>query len=130
MVSGTDLALDNNPLSSTYRDVFPFGGDFPMVSGTDQILQNVLQTLGVYLGEWFLDNTLGLGYYQTVFIKNPNQAAINAMFISALLGVPGVQSILSFSSQINSTTASRSMSVKFRLQTISGTVTYQGTLPT
>lgn len=127
MASGTDLALDMNPLSTNYHDIFPVGGDFAMVSGNDQIAQNVLQTLGVFLGEWFLDNTIGLDYYGTVFIKNPNQAAINAMFISAVLGVPGVTSVLNFSSVVN--LQARSIVVNFKLQTTQGIVTYQGTLP-
>lgn len=128
MASGTDLALDNNPLSSTYKDIFLVAGDTPMVSGTDQILQNVLQTLGIYRGEWFLDNTIGLGYYQTVLIKNPNQAAITAMFISALLGIAGVTSVLSFNLVLS--TPTRAGNLSFKLLTTSGTVTYQGTLPT
>lgn len=127
MAQGTDIALDLNPLSSTYRDIFPVNGDFATVIGTQQILQNVLQTLGVYLGEWFLDNTIGVGYYQTVLVKNPNQAAINALFINALLGVAGVLSILAFSSTIDK--QARSLTVSFRLLTTSGTVTYEGTLP-
>jgi len=127
MASGTDLGLNLNPLASNFKDVYLVNGDLPLVSGTVQIEQNILQTLGVYLGEWFLDNTIGLDYYGTVFVKNPNQASINAMFISAILGVAGVISILSFSSQIN--TASRSMNVSFRVQTTTGVVSYAGTLP-
>jgi hypothetical protein len=127
MAQGTDLALDLNPLSSTYRDVYLVNGDFPMVLGIDQIQQNLLQTLGIFRAEWFLDNTIGLDYYGTVFIKNPSQAAINAMFVSAILGVAGVTSILSFSTVINA--AARSMTVAFRVSTTAGTISYSGTLP-
>lgn len=127
MATGTDIALDLDPLSTTYKDVAIINGDLPTVSGLEQIQQNVLQTLGVFLGEWFLDNTIGVDYYGTVFVKNPNQAAINAMFISVILGVAGVQSVLAFNAAPG---AGRTFAVSFKLQTTSGTVTYAGTLPT
>lgn len=125
--AGTDYAIDLNPLSSTYKDILLVNGDLSMVSGNTQIQQNLLQTLGIYRGEWFLDNTIGVDYYGTVFQKNPNQAAINAMFVSSILGVAGITSILSFNSNINK--SARAMSVAFKCTTTTGTVSYAGTLP-
>jgi hypothetical protein len=127
MATGTDLALDLNPLSTAFKDIFPTGGDFAMVSDKDQIRQNLLQTLNVYLGEWYLDNTIGVDYYGTILVKNPDLAAINATLISTILGVAGVQSILSFNTKIDS--EGRSLTVSFKAQTTDGIVSYAGTIP-
>ena len=120
----TDLAIDLNPASPTYLDVSLSGGDLVTVSGTAAILQNILQTLKTYYGEWFLDNTVGVDYFGTILVKNPNQGFINTALIGAILAVPGVTQLTNYNFSANS--ATRQLSVTFTAQTTSGIVNYAG----
>jgi hypothetical protein len=123
-----DIALDNNPLSTTYKDITIVNGDLPTVSGTAAILQNILQTLSVFLGEWFLNTNLGIDYFGSVLTKNPSQKIINAIFINQILSVPGVTNLTAYSFAVNA--ATRSIAIAFTAQTTQGIVNYTGTLPT
>lgn len=123
-----DIALDNNPLSSTYKDIFIVNGDLGTVSGGAAIVQNILQTLGIFLGEWFLNTNLGIDYFGSILTKNPNQKIIDAIFISQILAVPGVTALTSYSFVYNK--AMRSLAISFQAQTTQGIVNYTGTLPT
>ncbi|MBU6429434.1 MAG: hypothetical protein KGR26_10515 [Cyanobacteria bacterium REEB65] len=53
--------------------------------------------LKLILGEWFLDTRLGVDYFGTAFVKNPNLAAIEAMLQPAILDTPGIARIVSYS---------------------------------
>ena len=65
----TDIALDLDQNSPTYRDVQIVNGDLQLVGAGPAILQHILQRLGIFLGEWFLDNTIGVPYFQQVLVK-------------------------------------------------------------
>lgn len=122
-----DIALDNNPLSTTYHDIFIQNGDVSTVSGTAATLQNLLQTLGIFLGEWFLNTNLGVDYLGKVLIKNPNQRIIDALLIAQILSVPGVTALVNYSFTYKP--SQRSLAVSFTVQTTQGIVNYSGTLP-
>ena len=53
--------------------------------------------LKLILGEWFLDTRIGMDYFGTAFVKNPNLAAIEAMIQAAILDTPGIARIVSYS---------------------------------
>jgi hypothetical protein len=120
----TDIALDLNPTSPTYRDVKRVAGDLLIVDGTQAILQNILQTIGIFKGEWFLNNTIGIDYFGSVLVKNPNPAAINAIFQSQILNVAGVLSLTAYSFVPNYTT--RQLNISFTAQTTQGIINYAG----
>jgi len=86
-----DLALN------TDHDIDFDGDDFVLVAGPDQAAQSILIRLWAYLGEWFLDTSLGTPHYQQI-LGNPfrpnNQAAI---YRRRILGTNGVRSIENFS---------------------------------
>jgi hypothetical protein len=125
-VSITDLGLDLDPNSPTYKDLKLVNGDVATVTGTQGILQNILQTLSIWLGEWFMDNTIGVDYFGTVFAKNPDQRRINALFINQILSVAGVQTLISYSFQADYLT--RKLNISFSAQTTQGIVNYSGVL--
>lgn len=120
-----DLALDLNPRSPTYKDIYlGADGDLATVKDAAGIKQDILTSIRQILGEWFLDTSDGVPYFQTIFIKNPNQAFINAAFIQRISNVPGVLNLLSFS--ISRVDATRSLTINFKAQTLNGTVDYSG----
>lgn len=122
----TDIALDLDQNSSTYGDLKIVANDLVLVDGTEAILQNILQTLGMYFGEWFLNTQIGIPYYQVILVKNPNQAQINAVFLNAILNVPGATQITKYSFTVEA--AIRRLRVAFTVQTTKGIVNYAGLL--
>lgn len=47
----------------------------------------------LWLGEWFLDTSLGLPFFQQIAVKNPNLKNLQALFTKVVLGVPGIASV-------------------------------------
>jgi hypothetical protein len=72
-------------------------GDLSMVRGEDAIVQDLQQTLQVWLGEWFLDTTVGIPFKQDILVKNPNLDVVNGDIVNAASNVPGVTQIIGVS---------------------------------
>jgi hypothetical protein len=132
-----DLAIDLNPLDISqpyYKDIFVSNGDLTLTSdvtpnnlaSTNPVLQDILQRLSFFLGEWFLDNTQGVPYFQQILVKNPDQSKIDAIFQNIILGTPGVVQLSSYT--FTPKTAIRVLTVAFSCITTSGIVNYSGTI--
>lgn len=128
-----DISLDLVKSSSTYKDFLLVDGDLALTtdadpSGTNNVLQDILQRLSMFQGEWFMDNTAGVPYYQQILRKNPDQSKIDAIFINTICGTLGVQQLLSYAFVPNF--AFRTLEVSFSCNTTSGFIDYTGTLST
>jgi len=126
-----DLSLDLSPGSSTYGDLLIAGGDLVLTSdvntaGTHPVLQDILARLRTWHGEWFLDNTIGLAYFETILVKSPDLTAISTAIKDAILSTPGVLTLDSFSTKVAA--AERTLTVTFSVSSVSGQVTYSGVL--
>lgn len=80
--------------------VDPLTGDLAITSGEVTLEENsaaVRQRLEIklrtFLGEWFLDTTFGVPYYEQVLGKKVNPISLNAVFVSAILSVPGIKKL-------------------------------------
>lgn len=128
-----DLSLDFDILSASYRDLLVRNGDLVFTSdgapgGTHYIYQDILQRLRTCLGEWFLNTTIGMPYYQLLFVKGARRADIDAAIQNIIVSTPGVLRLLSY--QATYTTADRLVKVSFTCATSSGNVSYNGPLNT
>lgn len=122
-----NFALDLTSKSSpTYRDLLITNGDLVMVSGTSEVLQSILTTLATYYGEWFMDNSIGVDYFNQILVKNPDQAHVDALLIDAILGVPGVVQLLEYTATPDFIT--RQISVEFSVLSVNGIVDYSGSV--
>lgn len=98
-----DLALD----PATWDVTFP-----PRwLKGPDAVIQRVKVRFRFFLGEWFLDQRLGVPYYRDVLIKNPDTLLISSIFREVLLTTPGVKSVEYFKADLDRQT--RKLSVDF-----------------
>jgi hypothetical protein len=122
-----DLLIDLNKSSSTYKDLVVQDNDLVINSGATAIQQDIIQRLSFFAGEWFLDNTQGLPWYQQILVKNPDQSKVDAIFRNAILATPGVVSLSQYSFVPNF--AARLLTVSFIAQTTQGTVNYSGAIP-
>ena len=126
-----DLSLDLDKTSPTYLDLKFVNGDLVLTSdadpsGTNPILQNILQRIRMFKGEWFLDTNSGFPWLQQVLVKNPNLGDIDALLQNMIMGTPGVTSLTSFSTKLDK--ATRVLYLSFEAITTSGTVSYNGNL--
>lgn len=75
------------------RELVTENGDLVITKGSTALKQAIDMHLKFFLGEWFLDQTVGVPYFQNILVKSPSLAQIENIFRSALLDVPGVAKI-------------------------------------
>ncbi len=85
-----DLKLDSD------HDLAIENFDLVLISGVDQIIQKIDIRLRFYLGEWFLDTSVGLPYYENVLKKDYDIGLLESAFKAQILGTDGVDSLLEF----------------------------------
>lgn len=108
-------ALDQN------NDLIVEDGSFKLVQDGAEVVQAVRSNLLFYFGEWFLDTTYGVQYFEQVFIKPVNLANVESLLKSAILNTDGVDKLLSFAMDFNNV-PDRKLSVSFEAETIYGVI--------
>lgn len=68
--------------------------DLVLIRGVDAIRQSWLIHIRTFLGEWFLDPSIGLPYLQKMFGKAVSRATLKQLFTTASLQVPGVLQVV------------------------------------
>ena len=112
-----DLLLD----TETHDLVFINGQTTVTQEQSDIVAQRLKITLFTFLGEWFLDTSLGVPYYQQIFGKVRSKAAIDAIFQNIISADPGVIEIREFSSQMS--TADRGYTMTFKVRVADDSIT-------
>lgn len=90
-----DLKLD--PLT---HDLL-LASDGALIEGPQRITQQIKCTLLTLYGEWFLDTTFGVPYFESVMVKNPNRSEIEAILKDRIIDVPGVSGVQQMTMQID-----------------------------
>jgi hypothetical protein len=70
-------------------------GKTTIVRGADAVRQRWLVYIRTFLGEWFLDQNLGVPYVQQLFVKQISRQTIKQIFTTATLEVPGILQVVS-----------------------------------
>lgn len=68
-------------------------GDLQITRGAEAIRQSVQIHLQFFLGEWFLDPTAGIPWWQKVFKKVQDPNVLQPIFRNGILAVTGVSAI-------------------------------------
>jgi hypothetical protein len=121
-----DIALDVN--GDWKVAASPNGMDLQLIGDGPALQQAVTIALEFFLGEWFLDESVGVPWFQEIFIKNPQSAAIQAIIRTAILAVDGITSVSSVT--VSTTPQNRGVSISWAAtgnlgQLVSGTVQQQ-----
>jgi hypothetical protein len=113
----------------------PFDGDLALdkgqlilQEGTEEIRQLTTQYLRTFLGEWFLDTSIGLPYFQEIFEKQLNVNDIDPIFINEILSVPGIIRLLDFDLDLPDV-AARRLEVSFEAQVTDDILLFSETIP-
>jgi len=68
-----------------------------LINNAEGVAQRIKIALLTFLGEWFLDLSYGLPYFESVLVKNPNASLVHSIFRDAILRVEGVTLVNSLS---------------------------------
>ena len=110
-----DIKLDDS------GDITFVSGESSVTSiGAEDLAQRIRIRLNTFQGEWFMDNTLGVDWWNRVFGKNRSKAAVDALLQEQILKEPDALQILSYSSSIST---DRKFSCSFKVRTENGAIT-------
>lgn len=86
-----------------------------IIRGPDAIIQRIRQRFTFGLGEWFLDQRLGVPYHEDILVKNPDVGLITSIFRRILVATPGVGTVLTMKASIDFRRRELSSSFEARL---------------
>ena len=107
MDDNADIAIVNNTFVLTENN------------SDEEIRQKLIQRLKFFLGEWFLDITKGVPYFQVVFIKGTSPDVIESTFKDTIIGTDGISTLNRFD-PIEYDASTREAKVNFDVTTING----------
>lgn len=114
-----DLKLDAN------GHVTFVNNDLVFVEGSEEVAQLILERLRTFLGEWFLDVTIGVPYFEEVLVKNPTAA--ESVLKREIILTPGVLELLEFTFTVDKST--RKATLNFKVISTDGPIERMVELP-
>lgn len=75
-----------------------------LTDGLDGIRQDLTSRLRTFLGEWFLDQNVGIPFFREFLVKNPNQRVVRSVLREVILDTQGIQEIQSLEIELDTTT--------------------------
>jgi hypothetical protein len=107
-------------LTSDTHDLAIIDYDLQFTDGKQLTVQKLKQTLWLFQGEWFLNNAVGMPYFDEVLIKNVSLSRIETLYIRAIQSIPEVLEILNL--DVNLDNAKRVLSVNFTIRDNDGNI--------
>jgi hypothetical protein len=92
-----------------------------LVEDNDEIQQRLKQNLKTFLGEWFLDTTLGIPYFQLIFQTHTPISIIEDIFKDEILKTKGIVELLEFSLK-KYDKKTRKLTIDFKVKTLNGSI--------
>jgi hypothetical protein len=125
-----DLSINlfGNDTDSPIKNDLSFNKmDLLLVDGLDYVKQKLMIRLQFFFGEWYLDTTKGVKYYDEVLIQNPTLSRVQSILKAVISETTGVNKLLSFSADFSR--VGRTLDLKFTVDTIYGQVTLTTVVP-
>ena len=117
-----DFKLQTDPVELNFGDIIWNNGPLRKQDTTQERTEVVAQRLFILLrsfqGEWFLNTTYGIPYWNILGMK-VSKARVDSIFQQKILAEQGVAEIVSFDSTIDR----RGYSLSFSVKVLSGEVT-------
>lgn len=85
-----DEVTPDNPVAG---DLHLDGGDLAWLDKLDAARQAIATRLRLFRGEWFLDQRVGVPYYQTILRKGVDLGVVRSAMRAAILSVPSVAEV-------------------------------------
>ena len=85
---------------------------------SENLAQRLKIRLQTFKGEWFLDGTIGIDYFNQIAGKNRSKAAVDAIIQAEILKEQEVLQITAYSSVVDKIT--RKITIQFTVRTVDG----------
>lgn len=85
---------------------------------TEYVSQKIENTLKTFRGEWFLDYSIGIPYFDRILIKSADLNEVNSIFIIAIRSIPEITEIIEFTTDYDETIRKYSIDYKVRASEI------------
>ena len=112
-----DIAVDVNISDIVLTD----DGDIMLIDNAERVAQQIVISLRFWLGEWFLDTSLGVPYLEYVLVKNPNINHVRQVIAEAIMQVTGVSKVDRLDFDYDA--VNRALSVIYEVETDKGLIT-------
>lgn len=112
-----DLKLDIN------GDLDLSTGDLVILTGIEATAQRLRRKLRFFLGEWFLDTRLGVPYFESILVKNPQTNIILSIYRQIIFDDEAVTTLNDLNLEYDA--ANRTLSVTFRAETTEGPLEFE-----
>lgn len=117
-----DLLLASTNSNTGDHDILFENKDFQLTKTEDESLaQRLTVKLRTFMGEWFLDSSVGIPYIESVLGKNRSLIAIQAIFQNAIQSEPEVISLISLTTDLDK--VNRILTVTFKVKSASSAET-------
>ena len=77
-------------------DIVVENGKLVWIGGADAVRQHLQNRFLTFLGEWFLDTSIGVPWFRDILKKNPTFSLVAAIMKSTILDTPGVIDLIEF----------------------------------
>jgi hypothetical protein len=104
------------------QDLALVNGDLALCTFENEIPQLIKRRLRFFQGEWFLDESLGVPYFEEILVKNPSPIAVDGIFKRTIVETPGVIDLLSFDMDYDGPT--RKFTLSFEARSVNGTLVF------
>lgn len=83
---------------------------------TEYMAQKIENVLSTFAGEWFLDEDIGLPYFDRILVKGPNLGDVRNIFLVAITDIPEVEEVIEFDTTFTASTRSYTVSFKVKVK--------------
>ncbi|SHI61668.1 hypothetical protein SAMN02745671_01163 [Anaerovibrio lipolyticus DSM 3074] len=111
-----DLAMNINTNDLILQD-----RDLMVIDNAERVAQQIVIQLRFFYGEWFLDTSDGVPYFEYVLVKNPNLNHVRQVIREAIEKVPEVSKINYI--KLNFDKVNRVLYVSYEVETEYGLIT-------
>lgn len=92
----SDFALDAN------GDLEVVLGETRLCTSEEAVAQDWKLRMGMWRGEWFVDQRVGIDYPNSILVKNPRTELLRSIFRKVTIETAGIKDILSLDFELNS----------------------------
>ena len=97
------------------------GGDILLIDNAERVAQQIQIKLKSFLGEWFLDTSYGVPYFEYILVKGPNMTHVRSILRQQISEVDDVSAVTDLT--LSQDRQNRTLSVEYTAETTYGLVT-------